>query len=96
MTKNSNQGGGGPALTDDDAVHRNVSIRYYKIKIIPPLSPLQTQLTMRVISARLFGSLKRWKGKGKRKKEEEGVIGCVISAKLVVGLCYLSTLHVYK
>ena len=24
------------------------------------------------------------------------VIGCVISAKLVFGLCYLSTLHVYK
>ena len=29
-------------LTDDDAVHRNVSIRYYKIKIIPPVSLLQT------------------------------------------------------
>ena len=45
-------------LTDDDAVHRNVSIRYYKIKIIPPVSLLQTQLTMRVISTRSFGSLK--------------------------------------
>ena len=31
-----------PLLTDDDAVHRNVSIRYYKIKIIPPVSLLQT------------------------------------------------------
>ena len=30
-------------LTDDDAVHRNVSIRYYKIKIIPPVSLLQTR-----------------------------------------------------
>ena len=27
-------------LTDDDAVHRNVSIRQYKIKIIPPVSLL--------------------------------------------------------
>ena len=27
---------------------------------------------------------------------EKTVIGCVISAKLVLGLCYLSTLHVYK
>ena len=52
-------------LTDDDAVNRNVSIRYYKIKIIPPVSQLQTLsfmvrtslLTMRVISARSFGSL---------------------------------------
>ena len=44
-------------LTDDDAVHRNASIRYYKIKLIPPVSLLQTQLTMRVISARSFGSL---------------------------------------
>ena len=43
-------------LTDDDAVNRNVSIQY-KIKIIPPVSLLQTQLTMRVISARSFGSL---------------------------------------
>ena len=40
-----------------DAVHRNVSIRYHKIKITPPVSLLQTQLTMRVISARSFGSL---------------------------------------
>ena len=24
------------------------------------------------------------------------VIGCFISAELVLGLCYLSTLHVYK
>ena len=24
------------------------------------------------------------------------VVGCVISAKLVSGLCYLSALHVYK
>ena len=47
-------------LTDDDAVHRNVSIRYSKIKIIPPVSLLQTQLTMRVISARLFGSLTKY------------------------------------
>ena len=44
-------------LTDDDAVHRNVSNRYCKIKINPPVSLLQTQLTMRVISARSFGSL---------------------------------------
>ena len=29
-------------LTDDDAVHRNVSIRYCKIKIIPPVSLLKT------------------------------------------------------
>ena len=30
-------------LTDDDAVHRNVSFRYCKIKIIPPVSLLQKQ-----------------------------------------------------
>ena len=44
-------------LTDDAAVDRNVSNRYCKIKIIPPVSLLQSQLTMRVISARSFGSL---------------------------------------
>ena len=34
-------------LADDDAVHRNVSIRYNKIKIIPPVSLLQTQIVNR-------------------------------------------------
>ena len=36
--------------TDDDAVHRNVSIRYCKIKIIPPVSLLQTHYQVVLIS----------------------------------------------
>ena len=45
-------------LTDDDAVDQNVSSTVIvRSKSSPPVSLLQTQLTMRVISARSFGSL---------------------------------------
>ena len=45
-------------LTDDDAVHRNVSSTVIvRSKSFPPVSLLQTQSTMRVILARSFGSL---------------------------------------
>ena len=45
-------------LTDDDAVHWNVSSTVIvRSKSFPPVSLLLTQLTMRVKSARSFGSL---------------------------------------
>ena len=45
-------------LTDDDAVHRNVSSTVIvRSKSFPPVSLLLIQLTMRVKSARSNGSL---------------------------------------